>query len=279
MALDLFNVPHTSVRVTLRDANCEKTLDLSPVLLSYWSNFFVARYKPGSAWSESSPIDVEDVDVAEKVLRYLYDEELVHDEMYYFGAEWSDVITAIKTMDMFQFRRDLLIDALKLAQEKIKLVKKEDISGALEDMILLENSSVSFLPAYHALVEKAFECAGSVDSVPDSLRLKYLWYTFDMAPNTKPSIKYNTLKAIVEDLARAKDEAVGLAHLEQIHIRIDRDMRNNIKESWTQAIFDELALIEGDELSGSLILRARDVLMLKMKGWSGVKRKRGERGV
>lgn len=293
LALKLYDVEHSSVEVTLSDDKSKKILHLSPVTLSYWSDYFQTRYDPNASW-RTDDLVVEDVSSAENVLRSFYAPHAVLDE-WESTAAWADVLKALRFCDMIRVREWLVVGFLNLAIRVVNaahvvndVVNDVDIENALShlhDLGTLEGTYVADVARFsdlcgvlfdhythgHRLVVRDGSWGDTlVDALPRCMRPHYLWHEIRGAIKDRGTVKearaFAALIRFAKDLVDMRDDEAK-PYLERVVTVADLDFPGGV----VKEVMQVLDRIKGDEASASLVLRTRDALAVRLKGGIGEK--------
>lgn len=281
-AAHLFDAEHHSVKIEMSDrAGEHKTLNLSPVMLAYWFDFFSARYRNPSDWDKKPGIlEVADVNVAEQLFRYCYDPR-IYREWKRDDLEWSWIVSAVETCDMLQADPTLMDRVFELVRVRIEKAKGENIYQYLFDMMgIFRGIPVGANDYYKALMVAGFNSIDSMSDdfesamtlMPEELYLAYAWHVFGTGvPQTK-----NTDEAIfliARDIAAMQDEDGERATM---HIHLIEEQTKRDSSYLPQVVMPVKSILEQINVSSTAILHARDTLMLHLLGKTFGKRARDE---
>lgn len=278
-AMKLFDIAHSSIALKIADEKTEKTLHLSPVMLSYWSHYFETRYKPGSDWTPET-LRVESVEVMEALFHVCYGD--VGTMRGWHDKNWEWFRIALTTCDMLQISDTISDGIIKHARKNAGLFKDAlDCRACLEDLSRMKETSLKQCKNFGMFIVDVFEELLKIENnpderikfIPNSLRVDYLWYL--VGPKDCEYREY-ALKQIIEDLREMKDERQAEPYLAKIIPRNHIDFTGHSRTT-TSDLLDLLAEIKGDELSNSLILRTRDALALRLRGGFGWGRDKKEK--
>lgn len=267
-AIDLFDVEHSSVKITLEDDHAKKEMWLSPVMLAYWSDFFAARYKPGNVWTEST-LRVPDVETAVEVLRE-----------FYIGAacekgEWAGrdpkwIIGALRLLDEWQVNSQFTRSVVDMIKKRLNT--PDLVLEHLREVIDLRATSLGDTIYFKRALDDIFRVLDPklgtdwtgklmtiVENLPVDLRPDYLRHLYN---NSLVAVREPALQTIAVELAGMTNPALAKPYLQMI-LSV-RDF--NISTDKKRVIMKELSLIKVDEDSDSLILRTRDALAVRLHG-------------
>lgn len=285
-----FGISHESVAITLRAGAEEKVLHLSPVVLSMRCAFFAARFRPGGNDWAPVVLEVESVKVAAALLESFHaiGERARWSEVL---SDWSDFPPLFALMDQWQMSEDSsVVEAASAAKSMLCDIgniicatePRDEKAGSsiavniIEDLVRLRAASFGRSPAFDDLVHSAVNLArvvkgrkfskAELDSLSTGAKVEVL---FDALRGFEDAIGCVDEAAIniAESLRDAKDDRDALPYLEEM-TRADRPFeRVRFRNGGViQRAIDILGEIQGDEIAGSAILRARDKFIIMMLG-------------
>lgn len=280
LASKWFDVAHASVEIVLRseeDSGAKRVLHLSPVMLSYWSDFFETRYDPSGSWKDDEMV-VPDIYVAEHVLRTFYAPHAVLDE-WSFKVNWDQVFKALRFCDMIRVREWMMSGFFELALGVVEQRDEIDPDFALtslRDLSLFDNAYIGYHKLFPKLIDallarysdaSAKVCTQKTiidesSSLPLCIRPIYLWRLIDPATDNY----CRALSVFARDLTLLKHDAEAKPYLKEV-LKADKIApKGSAQNAHKHNVLRVLGSIKLEELSPSLILRTRDALIARMNG-------------
>lgn len=269
-ALAFFDVEHSSVRVTLRDpAGAEKVLHLSPVILAACSEYFARLLVPGELGPEPRVIDVFDIECIVAVFRSFYSSRAEVPGGTFRAVE------VLKFCDEMMLRRRCVQSALASLARSLFDASFFVLVETLYDLAPLCESHVGkfrefddatariVLAMFRSKPEKMAKALGVLSS--PRFRAVCLWAVYETSGEgtvPPPGRRELGMSMIIDDLQQMTVDEDAIPHLERL---LERPTLRVFDYERVDRILTRLSKIKGDELSGSRILRARDLIYARLQ--------------